>query len=474
MSLRSALLKFSLPLLAFLFSACASSGMPTSLPQNVSQETKIERKMPYFPATGYRQIDENTWFANNTGLPYMPELEGKTLTWHDAIAYNKGEFLAISEAIGNNLESPNVIHIDSYGRPQFLFGEDFPQRFRQISLDAQDYGVGDSKEEIALVMQYAGKESIVVIDSKSLKPVFWYESDDINLVTQKNGKSIVGITFASGRPSIEAYRWNGEKYVKTEVPKELNLTDKMVDKIEQNKYDLIATVLSNPEEGIRKTQRILGTDNPLLVSTALQFATRDAYAVDEGSSKPLWQYFVEYSVQPREARGRVALDPLAAYLVLNKIGIGQTPLPWADNESLAVVVAKNLSEESGNTYLNLRLTRDENGKFKLEGAIEPGERLIKVMGAAQVYAPVAAEDARKIQQSLGSTAQQGIENLKEIFEAADRRGKQRQQESQRQTDELKRSIGEKAKKKGEEIKEDIKSTICDNLPKFIPKPEACN
>lgn len=446
MGIRSATVNFCLPLLAFLFFACTES-TPTHAPK------------PYYPERGYRHVEENIWHDYNKGrMPTIPELSSEKLTWRDAIAYNGGEFLALSADRSSGQESPKVVHIYVNQNTRLVFGEEFPRRFRRISLDVQDYGIDGPEEELGLIMQYGNKESIVVINARTMTPVFWYESDDISVVNQNDGKIITGVSFESGRPIIEAYRWDGQNYVKTQVPQEINLTDKMAESIEQNKNELISATLSNPQEAVRKTQQLLGTDNPLLVSTALQFATRDVYVVDEKESKPLWQYLVEYDVKPGEARARVAVDPLVAYVALNKIGIGQTPLPWADNESLAVVVATQLSKEKGNTYLNLRLTRDERGEFKLEGDLEPGERLIKISETVQTYVPVAKEEADKIQRDLGSGLSQGRENLKQFLEERDKITKEKQQESQRRTEELKQTIGEELKKGQRELQQQQEKT----------------
>ncbi len=223
MGFRQALSKFSLSLLALFTLTCSPSGgvIPKSELHNTSQNISQERRMPYFPAAGYKRVDENTWFTYNAGLPYLRELEGRSLTWRGALSYNTGEFIVVTENEGNDLETPKVIHIDSYGNPQILFDENFPQKFDQISLVAQDYGVDDMEEEVALVMQYDGKDSVMIIDPKRMRPVFWYENDGISLADHQ-GRLIIGKSRTQGHQGFEAYKWNGEKYVRIEVPKEIS------------------------------------------------------------------------------------------------------------------------------------------------------------------------------------------------------------------------------------------------------------
>lgn len=228
-------LKFNLGLFlsltAFLFNtSCSSSVDVDKLGQNI-QPQKVERKMPYLPANGYSKIDEKRWFSYNSSIPYSPELDmldgrldgnvSSAITWHGTVAYNDGEFVAVTVDAVNGLKTPKIFHLDRYGNLQLLFNEPFSQRFDRISLDVQDYGAGNSEDEIALVMRYGDKKSLLVIDPKTRRPLFWYENDDIILTNYKDGRIVVGRSNTENEPIFETYKWDGEKYAKIGLPEEV-------------------------------------------------------------------------------------------------------------------------------------------------------------------------------------------------------------------------------------------------------------
>ena len=432
--MRPILISFSLPLLAFLFFACNNSGTAPK---------------PYYPERGYQHVEEERWFAHNKkGIPYTPELANYILTWRDAVAYNKGEFLALTAKRIGGLGNPRVVHIGAGQKPRVVFGAEFPRRFGRVSLDAQDYGDGNPDEEIALIMQYSNRESIVVMDPYTMAPIFLGNANDVSLVEDGGSKIIVETNYDGG-VSMKAYRWNGTTFAETKIPENIKLSDKMMQKIKEREDELLSTFISNPSQALDDSEQLLRTDNPLPVSTALNYITRNVYAVDENGSRPLWQYFIEYDTKPGEARVRVALDPIATAYVLAKTGVGLTPLPWANGKPLALVVAEEVAKEGEeNTYVNLRLV-NENGRFKLEGWVEPGKRMVKLTEAAQTYAPVAEEKIREVQESLKSGTREGMKHIKEFRKEREEIGRKKQQESERQTEELKRKI---------------KTEICDRLP----------
>lgn len=435
MGIRTAIVNFSL-LLTLLFSAC-------------TQATPAYSPKSYYPERGYQHVGREQWFEHNKrGIPYIAELSNDRLTWRDTVAYNRGEFLSLTAKRTGGLESPKVVHIGADQRPRVIFGAEIPRRFSRVSLDAQDYGDGDPDDEIALIMQYGNRESIVVIDPYTMAPVFLGNANDMSLVEDGDNKIIVETNYDGGI-STKAYRWNGTNFIETATPENIKLDVEMIQKIKERENELLSTFISNPSQTLDDVERLVGTNNPLLVSTVLNYVTRNVYAVDENGSRPLWQYFIEYETNPGEIRARAALDPIATAYVLSNISVGLTPLPWADGKPLALVVAEKVAEETEeNTYANLRLV-NENGRFKLEGWIEPGKRMINLVETVQIYALIAEEKAEQVQESLRKGIEEGIGDIKGFWREREEISAERQRESERQTEELKMKI---------------KTEICEKLP----------
>ncbi|MBU5537562.1 MAG: hypothetical protein QW818_02665 [Candidatus Aenigmatarchaeota archaeon] len=308
------------------------------------------------------------------------------------------------------------------------------------------------------------------------------------------------------------------------------------EKINNNESELFASVLTNIENNsspVPDVERIIGTENPYVVGEALQHVLKDVEIIDfaNGEISPFLAYNARLNSDKIELEFSGIPEATFAYLLMQKFGIKYT-IPFVE-KNLGMVVGEKITEgklyesplgtktnvkiswEPGSNTVNISGRFGDSALTRVSKYIYYSAKAGRALEAEEVPPPLkeyqfetqvdTKEALRAIGEYIAKKNREGEERqkksqqeIKQQIEEVKRKGEeelkkkqqefqQQQERAKQQAEELKRKAEEEARRKAEEFKrqaeeqrrklereaEKAKETICKNLPKFAPKPEAC-
>ncbi len=497
-------IRFALPLLLFLFSACTPAPKtpvytqpPTYTPQMGT--TQIYTQSPeYIPTPeptirqtpkprkqiqSYKKISENDIPKE---IKPVRGLRGKNVFLHDAWGgYSDGmlveKYLLFTEERSNQ-SAPILVVLDEEEEPT-IYPTGFWKEFRSMSISPLLAG----RKELVLLYGYGDKQAVEIFDPEKLQISGIYESDRVQIL--ENGDIVETTLFnqdGTRRLVMNTYEIRGVKFLEKETPVDFKTAESMdfllsrptkseiellkndmgsevfdvaVDyliKVDDRKTEIEPTIISDPSQAIKQLEDILRTDDPFIVGEAFRKASEDLYVADSqtGEAKPLWNYILEYKVKEGGVEVRGNVDAFLVYHGVKRglelTPIGGIPLPWAEGEPLAIVVArevtKDIAEKPGSTYITLRV-REENGELTVEGDVEVGSRAIQLYKGFNAFVIVTKNGYEKYKPYLTEGRWGG--GVQIILRDTEERKITRKQEERKKTEETINQLKEKL----EEIKE---------------------
>jgi hypothetical protein len=477
-------------------SVLISGPTPTSYP--LEQEGKTPTTEANVSNTTRSQIQAyKKLYGNDIPKEIKPvkELQGKSLILRDAVggyADNKlvEKYLLFSEE-KQGQSSPILVMLNEQGEP-IVFQTGLWRKFSTLSI----YPLAENRKELILFYKYGDKQAVETFyPQKSLISEI-HESDKVSILG--NGDIISTSLFDQDgirRLVMQTFRISEGEFILTDTAAEIKTAETMDFLItrptkqeveylktdignevfdtaaenlilaEKNKPELEATLLTDPSKAIKQAQEILGTTNPLLVAEGMKKAMEDLYAVDTKTSEaePIWNYFLEYQEKQGEVKARVNVDAIVVYTcltyALSQTELGNIPLPWAGGQSLAVVVArditKDIADQPGGTYLTITI-KEEDGKLNIGGDIEVGSRAVQLYENAKVYGIIAQSSYQELQSYMNDDKWKGDVNafLKKTDELS--------KETQKQLEIKKQEQARILKQKSNELTEDIGAAVKQN------------
>lgn len=358
----------------------------------------------------------------------------------------------------------------------------------------------------------------------------WLANYPAGLILMQNSevyKKLEGKTLVPERVMVGDHYGSVKEYVKfndtktgdvyfatidalTGITEDVDSSTEINERIKNNEPELFATVVTsieNNKSSVPEVEKIIGSENPYAVGTALHHVSKDIQIIDfaNGEVSPFLGYSARLNSDKSEFEFSGVPESATTYFLMRKLGINYT-IPFVEKE-LGMVVGEKITEgklwESPlGTKTNVKIsyqpgsdTMDVSGRFgdsvitrvtkytyysikagealkpeevpspleglKFDTSVNPEETL---RGVGEYIAKKNSESEERQKTQQGTKFSEDVkERISDTQKKAEEEFKKRQHELQQQqekakqqADELKRKAEEETKRRADELREQIR------------------